>query len=101
MTDGERERETMEGGASPEAQRWAARQKEARAALAADRERELKQRAERNRRIEQELQNPVVFAFSVVAILLLLAAAWFIVDQMRCDPFYSDIHHSRLRNTCQ
>jgi hypothetical protein len=100
MTDGGREPESS-SGASPEAQRWTARQKEARAAVAADHELVLEQRAERNRRIEQELQNPVVFGFALLAVLLLLVAAWFIVDQMRCDPFYSDIHHSRLRKTCQ
>jgi hypothetical protein len=100
MSDGPREPESS-GGASPEAQRWTSRQKEARAAAAADRERVLKQRAERNRRIEQELQNPAVFGFSLLVVLLLLAAAWFIVDRMRCDPFYSDISHSRLRKTCQ
>ncbi|MGP0059795.1 MAG: hypothetical protein ACLPID_10970 [Beijerinckiaceae bacterium] len=100
MSDGPREPESS-GGASPEAQRWAARQKEARAAVAADRERVLKQHAERNRRIEQELQNPIVFALSLLVVLLLLGAAWFMVDQMRCDPFYSDISHTRLRNTCQ
>jgi hypothetical protein len=95
MTDGAGDGKSP-GGATPEARRWAARLDEVRAAAAADRERALAERAERDRRIEREHLNPVAFAFGLLAVMLLLLVGWFVVDRMRCDPFYSNAGLARL-----
>jgi hypothetical protein len=82
------------------ARRWAARQEEFRAAVAADRERVLKTQAEQRNHIEQGYGNHAGFFLGLLALLLLFAAGWFIIDRMRCDPFYASI--SRLSShTCQ
>ncbi len=82
---------TPGSGASPSSQRWAARQKELRAALAADREHLLKARTERKDQTEHGYHNPAAFYLGLLALLLLFAAAWFVFDAMRCDPFYASV----------
>jgi uncharacterized membrane protein len=85
------------GGASSATQRWVAWREEARAAAAEDRKRAIDARAERDRQIEREYHNPVAFWVGLVVLLVLLVGGWFLLDAMRCDPFYSDIGLSRSR----
>jgi hypothetical protein len=83
-------------GASPEARRWTTRRDAARAAVANDRERARKAHAERKEPIEQEPYHPIVFFIGLLVAALLFIAIWFIVDRLRCDPFYSNAGFARL-----
>jgi hypothetical protein len=96
MTDGMRKRESR-SSASPAAKRWLAWREEARAAAEEDRELSLKARAEKKRQIEREYHNPVAVYFGLLMLLFILAVGWFVVDWMRCDPFYSDLAMSHGR----
>jgi hypothetical protein len=99
MNENTQKRESREG-ATPQARQWSARRRETQAAAEADSELARKQRLERNRRVEQEEHNPVAFALGILGVLLLLVVAWFVLDQMRCDPFYAQV--SRWHNlTCK
>jgi hypothetical protein len=89
MTDDARERGSS-GDASPKKTRWAAEREEVRAAVAEERRQARESRAEQDRRIEQEYYNPAAFWVGLLVLLALLGIGWFVVDSMRCDPFYSD-----------
>lgn len=95
MTDDAPERQSG-AGASPEARRWKARRDAARAAVAKDRELARKTHAEQKHHIEHEPHNPIAFYIGLLAVALLFIVTWFIVDRMRCDPFYSNAGLSHL-----
>jgi hypothetical protein len=84
-------------GASPEAKRWAAWQKDVATLAAEDREQAEKARAERQREAEQQYHDPVAFWVGVIVPIVLLVVGLFIVDVMRCDPRMSDNIH---RHAC-
>jgi hypothetical protein len=90
MTDDTQKKDSG-GGASPETKRWIAWREGARADAAADREKALHARLEKEHRIEDEYHNPLAVYFGFLVVLLLLIGGWFIIDWMRCDPFYSDL----------
>jgi hypothetical protein len=49
---------------------------------------------------EYDTLNPLAFWGGLCAVLLLCVAAWFVIDGMRCDPFYASM--TRLhRASCQ
>lgn len=60
-----------------------------------------KTRAEREGDAEFDSFNPIAFWGGLFCVVLLLCvASWFILDRLRCDPYYATI--SRLqRSTCQ
>lgn len=94
MTDDPQERD-VKSGASLATQRWVERRAEMRAADAADRDKALEMRAEQERHIEQEPDNPVALGLGLLVILSFLIGSWFIINQMRCNPLYSDAGLSR------
>jgi hypothetical protein len=92
MNENTQKRESREG-ATPQAQRWSARRQEAQAAAEADSELARRQRIKHDRDVEREEHNPALFALGILGVLLLLVVAWFVLDRMRCDPFYAQINH--------
>ena len=83
-----------DGSASPESRRWTALRREARAAVAADRERVRKARADQKRRGEQADLNPAIIYVGLLIAALLCGATWIVLDRMRCDPFYAGVSFS-------
>src|ERR1700722_13376528 len=69
---------------------WVARRAAARSAAAADRARAEAERTEKFHDTTQGYENPrgVWIGLAVVAALLLLGL--YLINAMRCDPFYSD-----------
>jgi hypothetical protein len=98
MSDSAREKDEA-AGASPGARRFAARQREFQVALATDRLREIVTNERQRREMEQEAVSPTPFYIGLVVIVVLVVAAWLILDHMRCDSFYSTLTLAK-RATC-
>ncbi len=94
MTDDPQERD-VKSGASPATQRWVERRAEMRAADAADRDEARETRAEQERHIEEEPNSPLALCLGLLVVLMLLFGSWFIINQMRCNPLFSDAGLSR------
>lgn len=94
MTDDPQERD-LKSGASAATQRWVERRAKMRATDAADRDPRLEMRAEQERHIEEEPNNPVALGLGLLVVLVLLFGSWFIINQMHCNPLYSDAGLSR------
>ncbi len=72
--------------ASPQTQLWVERRRETRKAIVADRE-----RARSQRRAEPDEPNRVAFLLGLVVVGVLCVVGWFIIDQMRCNPLFSNV----------
>jgi hypothetical protein len=97
--DNARERDAATG-ASPEARRFAARQREFHVAAATDRLHHIVANERTRHEMEQESLSPTPFYIGLFAVLFLLVAGWFILDRMRCDSFYSTIPLAK-RASCE
>jgi hypothetical protein len=97
MTDSERAPESK-SHASSGPQHKIIRLDERRAAAIADREHVLEERAKQKPYSEEEAQNPLALGLALAVILALLLGSWFLINQLKCDPLYSDagLSHSRV-----
>lgn len=77
-------------GASPSAKRWLANRSAAFAAAADDRRAAKEDRDRQEQQAKRDYDNPTAFWLGLLAFALVLVAAYFVIDAMSCDPFYSD-----------
>jgi hypothetical protein len=97
MTEGARERNAR--SASPSAQRWLERQKEIDNAIERDKAQVRQARIERKYVAHRDYHSSSALIVSALVVLILLGACWFVIDRMRCDPFYAEIN--RLSRACE
>jgi len=93
MTRNRKDLETA-SRATPPAQRWAALEKERRAAVAADRARA---EAERASPAEPDEPDRAAFLLGLVFLIFLAIAGWFVIDGMRCNPLFANISFAQAR----
>ena len=98
MTKDAREKDAG-SSASSAAQRWAARRKEVNAAIELDQKRVLQARMEKEyrARVEHRGSPAGMIIAGALVVFVLLTACWFIIDRMRCDPFYANIDRFSFR----
>ncbi len=99
MTEEAREKDAA-AKASSSAQRWAARRREVEAAIESDQRRILQARMEKAYQARADYQGSLAFIVGALVVFVLLSACWFLMDRMRCDPFYANVDRFSSR-TCR
>jgi hypothetical protein len=76
---------------SESTKKWVAQRKEAEEAKSADDLRMAEQARLRDEQAQEGYHNPKGVWIGLALVLALVAAGWWVIDNMRCDPLESDL----------